>query len=400
MTAPRILVWSQHFWPESFRINEVARDLAAAGAEVTVLTGQPNYPKGEIFDGYRAAGMGVEDWDGIPIVRVPLAPRGAGRSRQLAANYLSFIASGSLIAPWLLRGRRFDAVFVYGTSPILQGIPAWIVARLKGARLVLWVQDLWPESLEVTGHVSNPRILGAVRGVVGWLYRRADLILGQSEAFVTAIRPMAGKTPVAYHPNPADAPAEGGHGHDFPPGFNIVFAGNLGTVQALEVVTAAAALLRDRPDIHITLFGSGSRDAWLAETIAQQGLANVRWAGRRPPADMPAIFAQADALLVTLNRSEILAQTVPSKVQSYLGAGKPVIAALDGEGARIVSEAGAGLAVPAEDPAGLADAIRRLADMSAADRAALGDAGRRYFAAHFEPAMLAKRLLALLTAAA
>lgn len=393
----RVLVLSQHYWPESFRINDVVAALRRAGCEVEVLTGQPNYPDGKVFAGHRAHGLGVDTGPaGERIHRVPLVPRGRGGALRLVGNYLSFLASASVLGPWLLRGRGYDVVFVYGTSPILQAIAGVVLARIKRAALVTWVQDLWPQSLEVTGYVRNPRALAAVAAVVRWIYRRNDLLLAQSRAFVSAVRPMAGSTPVAYLPNPGEAGAPtqvANHAApQLPPGFNIVFAGNLGTVQSLETVLDAAERLRAEPDIRFTLVGSGSRSAWLAEQVARRDLRNVALPGRFAPQAMPALFAQASALLVTLNRSEVLGQTVPSKVQSYLAAGRPVLAALDGEGAQVVRDAGAGIASPAEDAPALAAAVLSLGAASPQELERMGQSARRYYEAHFEPDRVALAL--------
>lgn len=392
----KVLILSQHFWPETFRINEVAQSLRDAGCEVAVLTGQPNYPDGRVLPGYRALSCGRQAWGPGPIYRVPLVPRGKGGSRRLVANYLSFLAGASVLGPWLLRGQRFDVIFVYGTSPILQALAGLVLRATTGGKLVAWVQDLWPQSLEITGHVRSPRLLGAVGRVVAWLYRRCDLLLVQSPGFAPLVRAMAGNTPVEVHPNPGELafalPPTGEPALRLEPGFNIVFAGNLGTVQALDTIVAAAQLLRDDPQVRFVIVGSGSRGDWLREEVQRLGLANVRMPGRFPPEAMPGILAQAQALLVTLTRSPVLAQTVPSKVQAYLAAGRPVIASLDGEGARVVEEAGAGVSCPAEDAAALAAAVRRLRDADAQERQRMGDAGRRYYAQQFDPAMLARRL--------
>lgn len=394
----KLLLLSQHYWPEAFRINNVAAALQAAGVEVTVLTGQPNYPGGTVFDGYRAAGSGMEHHDGVEIQRVPLIPRGTGSAPRLAANYLSFIVTAAVVGAWRLRGRRFDAVFVYGTSPILQALAAIALARLKGCALVTWVQDLWPQSLQATGYVQHPRLLAAVARIVRWIYARNDLLLLQSHAFESPVRELAPPSvPLRVHPNPGDdrdAATAASCPLVLGPGFNVVFAGNLGTAQALDTVLDAAEQLRDLPDLRLVLVGSGQRSAWLADEVRRRALTHVELPGRYPPEAMPSLFAQADALLVTLARDPALGQVVPSKMQSYLAAGRPVIAALDGEGARIVVEAGAGLVCGAEDAAALAAAVRRLHGMPAAERAALGASGRRYHDQHFSPRQLTPALIA------
>ena len=397
----KVLILSQHFWPESFRINEVAALLRENGCEVTVLTGKPNYPQGTVYPGYRAGGTQREDYEGIPVFRVPMVPRGRVQTLvSLGFNYFSFVFSAALFGAWLLRGRKCDVVFVYGTSPILQAIPGVVLSWIKRARLVVWVQDLWPESLQAAGFVDNPRVLGAVAWVVRWIYKHSDLLLVQSPAFHSAVAPLAGRTPVEYYPNPGERVFQRADQADpalaplqLEPGFNLVFAGNLGAVQGLECVLDAAQLLLPHPDVRVVLVGSGRRGEWLREQVQRRGLHNVTLPGSFPLEDMPGIFAQASALLVTLARTHpILSLTVPSKLQAYLAAGRPVIGAMDGEGARVVMESGAGFTCPAEDAQALADAILRLRALDVAQRDSMGRKAREYYLQHFEPAKLALRL--------
>jgi glycosyltransferase involved in cell wall biosynthesis len=397
----KILVLSQYFWPETFRITEVALSLRDLGHEVIVLTAQPNYPDGKVLPGYAAASLRTQTHEGLTIFRVPLVPRGRGSAILLLLNYLSFTLSATVFGPWLLRGAKVDVVFVYAPSPILQAIPAAWLALIKGAKLVTWVQDLWPESLSATGFVRSPRILAAVAAVVRWIYRKNDLLLVQSQAFVAPVLKLADGTPVVYHPNPGElsfSMSDGGQLSPLhlEPGFNVVFAGNLGTVQALDTVLAAAKLLRNEKDVRFVLVGSGSRSEWLQQEISRLGLQNIKMPGRFPPSDMPGILAQASAVLVSLVKDPIIGQTVPSKVQAYLAAGKPIIASLDGEGARVVMESGGGLACPAEDAQALADAVIRLRDAPPEELQQMAQCGLMYYAQHFEPSLLAKRLAQIL----
>lgn len=396
----RILVLTQHFWPEQFRINSFVEDLRAAGAEVAVLTGQPNYPAGRVFDGYHWSDIRCEQHpSGYDIFRVPLVPRGRGGAVRLALNYLSFLTTASSAGPVLLRGRAFDVVFVYGTSPIFQGFAGLMLRRLKRAPVVLWVQDLWPHVLVATGYLRNARILALVERAVSALYRRVDLILAQSEAFVGAIRPLAGKVPIAYFPNPGEPPpSDHAPAVNLPAGFNVVFAGNLGRAQALGTIVEAATLLSDEPEVRITLFGSGAMEDWIREHVDQRKLGNLVLAGRVPPEAMPGIYRQASALLLTLANNEELSKTVPSKLQSYLSAGVPIIAAAAGEPARVVRDSGGGIVCEPEDAMALAAAIRRLRDTPRERIEAIGRSGRAYYDAHFEPCRLASRLLEQLRA--
>lgn len=393
----RVLVVSQYYWPETFRITEVVQALRDEGCEVLVLTGQPNYPSGVTFKGYSWWSMGTERHDGVTVLRVPLFPRGNGRAIRLMLNYVSFIFSAAIFGSWLLRGRSIDSILVFAPSPILQVIPAVWLAKLKGALLVTWIQDLWPESLSATGFIRNSKLLAIVASMVKWIYRNNDLLLVQSRAFMDPVRKLAGNTPIGYHPNPGDFAFSQSENTAvcpirFEPGFNVVFTGNLGTVQALETILDAAEIIQDEERISFYLIGSGSRCEWLKSEITKRNLTNVKLLGRFPLAAMPSIMSNASVLLVSLVRNPVMSQTVPSKVQSYLAAGKPVIASLDGEGARIILEAGAGVAVPAEDATALAAAVRFLNCSSKNDLERMGANARGYYEANFEPRLLASRL--------
>jgi glycosyltransferase involved in cell wall biosynthesis len=394
----KLLLLTQYFQPENFQINSVAQTLRGKGVEVEVLTGKPNYPCGEIFAGYRAWGCQREIWSGIPIARIPLVARGRGGWR-LVVNYLSFVVSGLLFAPWLLRGKTFDSIFVYAPSPILQAIPALFLGWLKNVPVAVWVQDLWPESLSATGYVRNRAILALARKVVRFIYRHTDLLLVQSRAFEEPVRALASHTRIVYHPNSADetfvatdlAPSPAVEGVNAK--FCVLFAGNIGTAQAVEVIVEAATLLRDHADIHFVVLGDGSRRDWIRTEAAARGLVNLHLPGRFPVETMPGFMRQASALLVTLADQEIFHATVPSKVQAYLAAGKPILASLNGEGARLVTEAGAGLAVPAEDAHALADAVLQLYRMPTDVREAMGARGRVFYETHFSHDRLAEQLI-------
>ena len=388
----RLLVWSQYFWPESFHINEVVRGLREQGVELTVLTGKPNYPEGEIFAGYRAAGIQREPHDGYEVVRVPLRARSKGSAKGLALNYLSFVLSGYLFAPFALRRQAFDLVFVYAPSPLIQTLPAIFVAWLKGAPLVLWVQDIWPDALQATGFVTNRRVLRLVGRLMRTIDRHCDLILIQSEGFRDAVeRLVDDRSKVRFFPNSAAAmPAQpvvvgaaAAICKRIEASFAVVFAGNIGTVQSCETIVEAAALLREHASIRFFLVGSGSMARAIADDIAARGLDNIEMPGRVAGDEIPAIYAAASVLLLTFQPGSMLSATIPSKLQGYLAAGKPVIVSSDGEPANVLRSAAAGLVCQPGDPQALAEAVLRLAEMSAQERAVLGDNGRRYFMANF-----------------
>ena len=402
----RILVVSQYYWPEDFRINDVVRSLVEKGVEVDVLTGKPNYPEGAVFNGYRAWGCKVESWAGATVYRVPLFPRGAHSAWRLALNYLSFVASGLMFGPWLLRKRQYDVVFVYAPSPILQAIPALFLRWLKRCGLIVWVQDLWPDSLAATGYVRSPWVLRVVERVIRWIYRHTDLLLLQSRAFEASVVKLVPGKPIAYYSNSVDAmfaepPSTDVDLPEVPAldeGFAVVFAGNVGVGQAVEVMVEAAVLLKDVPAIRFVVFGQGSRWDWMREQVQAQGLSNLHLPGRFPVRTMPGLMQKAGALLVTLANEPIFAMTVPNKVQAYMAVGRPILACLNGEGARLVQEAQAGLSVPAQDAKALAAAVLQLYRMTPEERAHFGANGRRYFKAHFDHDKLVDELIAHLRA--
>jgi len=395
----RVLIVSQYFWPESFRINDVVRDLQEKSVEVEILTGKPNYPDGEFFSGYKGCGVQKEIWQGITIYRIPILPRGSKSGLKLILNYLSFVLSGLLIAPWLLRKKQYDVIFVYAPSPIFQAIPASFLGWLKGGAVVLWVQDLWPQSAEATGYVKSAWVLKLLEKLVRFTYSHTDLLLVQSKAFVEPVSKLAPNIPIAYFPNSVEKEFYSPQVIHVPKveslqsGFTVLFAGNIGSAQSMETIVAAAERLNVYPEIKIVILGSGSKEDWVAQQVIDKKITNLYLEGRFPVETMPVLMRQASALLVTLTNQPIFELTIPSKIQAYLAVGKPVIACLNGEGARLITEANAGVAVRAEDDEGLAQAIIKLYQMSEAERVQMGMNGRAYFKQHFDEEMLTAQLI-------
>lgn len=388
----RILVVSQYFWPESFIMNDIVRHLCEKGHEVVVATGKPNYPDGKIYSGYTFSGISSEPYlDKIEVLRVPLWPRGRGNALNLILNYLSFVVFGLVLFPWLLRGRSFDSIFVFAPSPITQVIPAILLKYLKRASLSVWIQDLWPESLSATGFLKNGLALRLVGLMVKLIYYFSDTLFVQSRAFIDAVAKYAKKEKIIYFPNSYDLQSVRGDlvvpddlQRVLSDHFCVVFAGNLGTAQALDTVVKAAIHLTEMTDIRLVLVGSGSRLNWLKEQKQLYKLDNLVLAGRFPVSVMPLVFEQADALLVTLNHDEIFSLTIPSKLQAYLAAGKPIIASLDGEGARILTEAEAGYSSPAEQVLPLVESIMKMYSLNDEQRKIMGIRGQRYFSQNFD----------------
>ncbi len=395
----RILIVSQYFWPEEFRINDIAEGLVERGYEVTVLTGFPNYPKGQLEKGYSWLGPYSESFGGVKIIRVPLITRGKGKSLRLVFNYISFVLTASLAGPIFCKG-KFDAIFVYQPSPVTVGIPARILGKIKKAPILFWVQDLWPESLTATNAIKSGWIIKKVGHLVRWIYKGCHKILVQSKAFVEPVQKMGvAKNNIYYFPNSAEAfyqpePAETQwNGPELPEGFRVMFAGNIGKAQSFETILSAAEILMPHKHIQWVIVGDGREIPWLRREIEQRGLhKSFHLMGRHPVETMPLWFSQADVMLASLSKDPIFSMTIPAKVQSYLACGRPIIASIDGEGSRIVEESNSGIGVGAQDSKALADAVLAMSRMTKAEREAMGKNAHQYFQTHFSRERLLDRL--------
>ena len=386
----KLLILSQYFWPENFRINDVVEGLTERGHAVTVYTGLPNYPGGRYFDGYGFLGPLHERYKSAEVRRAPLIARGSGGGLRLAINFFSHAFFATLLAPWLARG-RFDAILVYEPSPMTIGIPARALRAMKRAPLLFWVQDLWPESLSATGAVKNRAVLGLVDRLIKWIYRGCDRVLVQSEAFIPSVEAHGvPRSRIRYVPNSAEnfyrrVQAEPADAHELPAGFRVMYAGNIGAAQDFATILAAAERLKSESRIQWIVFGDGRMRNWVQEEVRRRDLGDcVHLLGQRPPQHMPRYFAHADVLLATLRREPIFAYTIPSKIQAYIACGKPVIAALEGEGGRQIREAGAGWVVPPENPQALADAVMAASRAENSELDRMGERGEAWFREHFE----------------
>jgi colanic acid biosynthesis glycosyl transferase WcaI len=400
----KILIVSQYFWPENLRINDLAAELVERGHDVKILTGLPNYPEGRIFEEFRSDPGKYQRFHGSEIVRVPLIPRRDGSALWLSLNYVSYFVSASLLGAWKLRHDRFDAIFVFGLSPITACIPAIVLKRLKKIPIVFWVLDLWPESLSAVGAVTSKRILAAFGAVVRFIYRNCDLVLAQSRSFIAGIGkycPNAEK--IRYFPSWSEELFKSQDVQPAPEvanlcgGFTVLFAGNIGEAQDFPTVLKAAEKLRHYRHIRWVVVGDGRMAAWVKEQVAARGLDDsVVMPGRFPLNRMPSFFCHADALLVSLKESEIFSMTIPGKVQTYLSSGLPLIGSIDGEGANVIRESGAGYATKAGDADALAAAVLKMSEIGLEARARMGAAGMAYYSAQFDKKLLFDRLEALL----
>ncbi len=382
-------------------INDVVRAMHAQGHEITVVTGQPNYPDGITFKGYKAWQLSAEEFlPGLTLHRIPTYPRKRGGALNLILNYGAFVASGLLFMPWILRGLKTDAILVYAPSPLTQAIPAVLLGWFKRAPVALWVQDLWPESLESTGFVKNKTALKWVGGLVRAIYSGCHTLIAQSHAFVPAMARYAPNKAIVYHPNSFPDDSQGASialpeklDRLLSNYFCVVFAGNLGKFQSLDTIIEVANRLKGHAQIRIVLIGSGERSEWLEQQKAALKLDNLELPGRFPIEAMPAILRKCAALMVTLNDDPTFNSTVPGKVQAYLSAGRPILAGINGEGARVIRESGAGLIGRAQHADDLYANVMALYGMPQTERDTMGQMGRAYYLEHFEVQAQTRRLV-------
>lgn len=394
----KILVVTQYFWPENFRINDLALSLKERGNDVVVLTGKPNYPQGKFYFNYSFFSNKREYWNEIKIYRSPVIPRGDAGGIRLMINYLSFAFLNSITA--LSISEKFDKILVYEPSPVTVGFPAVLMKVRKKAPIYFWVQDLWPHSVTAAGGVNNKFVIRILDTLTKWIYKRCDTILIQSEAFRSIVESQGvAKEKIIFYPNSVESlfrisEPKAEILNKLPEGFKIMFAGNIGESQDFETIIEAARIVAlKNTNIKWIILGDGRKRQDVEQRINEIGLNNQFYLlGSYPVETMPDFFACADCLLVSLKRDYIFSLTIPSKIQSYLACGKPVLASLDGEGARIVEIAKAGLTVEAENPDKLAEKVLEFYKLSQLEREQMGANARKYFEENFERELLTNRL--------
>lgn len=385
----RILLLSQWCYPEPGpRVHELADGLARRGHEVTLITGFPTYPKTRFYDGYHPRFYRRDAYGAAEVLRLPHFPHGGKSVSKRILNYSSFMLSAAGLGSWL--SKRADCMYVF-LPPPTTGLAAWFLSIVKRVPFLCDVQDIWPEAVVASGMLREGKALDAISRVQGFIYDRAKLVTvpspGYKRNLVTKGVPE-GKVEIVpnwadteiYKPVPYDRDLAVRLGLDGT--FNVLFAGNLGIVQALDTVIEAAELLREVPSIRFVFAGSGVEESRLRTLSEQKGLDNVRFLGRFSHEEMADLYGICDALLVHLKRDPLFEITIPSKTLAYLACGKPVLMAVEGDAAELVASAGAGRVCAPQDPRALAETVRALHAESEDRRRAMGGAGRQYFLEH------------------
>ncbi len=394
-----ILIVTQYFWPENFKINDLAQEMVSKGHKVTVLTGIPNYPKGKFFEGYGLSKRKTEEYNGIEVIRSPMIARGSGSGFRLAINYASFVL-GCIYSSLSLLKKNYDSIFVFEVSPITVCLPAIFFKKIKKTPICLWVLDLWPESINAASNLNSKTLSKLLIPVVKFIYHNTDKILVSSRGFINSIKNKGiEEHKIEYFPQWAEdiyKPVKKTPFSDFPildkNSFKIIFAGNIGESQDFPSILKAAKILKDE-NIDWIFIGNGRKKSWVEKKIKQYNLNDcVHLLGSFPMNTMPMFFSNADCLLFSLKKKEIFSLTVPGKVQSYLASAKPILAMIDGEAANIIKDAKAGIVCNSEDPQALAKNIKNLSSLSNEDLNILGQNGLMYYKKYFDRKVLMDRI--------
>lgn len=392
-----ILVVSQYFYPEQFRINDICQEWVKRGFKVTVITGIPNYPEGKYYEGYGISKKRKETWNGIDIIRIPLIPRGKSKI-GLVCNYLSFPVSGFI---WnLLSNIKADYVFNFETSPMTQTLIAVWYAQKHKVPCYLYVQDLWPEAVETVTGIHNPFIIKPLDTMVRYIYKHCDKIFCTSPSFVRDIcKRGVDKKKVYYWPQYAEEFYQPSEKHSVPEiedddSFKIIFTGNIGYAQGLDTIPKAAKILKSKgANVKFYIVGDGRYKQELIKEISYAGVEDmVLLIGRHPAKRIPEFLACCDVAYVSFMNDSLFSKTIPAKVQSYMACGMPVLAASEGETNRIVQKADCGLCSRIGDEVSLAENVEKMMSMELAELERMGKNAREFCNRYFSKKVLMDKM--------
>ncbi|MBQ1175735.1 MAG: glycosyltransferase family 4 protein [Treponema sp.] len=392
----RIVIFTNHFFPEDFKVNDIAFELQKLNYDVTVITAIPDYPKGKFYDGYGFFKKRREVVNGVKVIRLPIIPRGKGGAIRLVLNYISYYLSLKIFTFFHSLRNKYDAVFVHLTSPFFIGVPATYLKRKQNIPMYFWVLDLWPESLISAGGINNKFIISSQNRMVRNVYENCDKILISSKGFEKSICEKGDfKEKLVYFPNWAESVSEKTPS-DFDiktikpfdsineDSFIILFAGNIGEAQNLDAVLQSAIELKNHKNIKFVFVGDGRRRESLISVVQENNLQEtVFFPGRFPIETMSVFMNSASVLLFSLKDQICFNLTVPAKVQFYMSQSKPILAMINGDGAALINEAKCGFSVPAGDSKSLSENILKMSNMRKEELKKLGENGEEFYKMNF-----------------
>lgn len=407
----KLCIFTNHFFPEDFKVNDIAFELVNRGIDVTVITAIPDYPQGKFFDGYGLFKKNKEWVNGCRVIRLPIIPRGKGGSKRLILQYISYYISSIVFTFFHKFFHKYDGVFVHLTSPFFIGLAASHLKRYQKIPMFFWTLDLWPESITAAAGISHPIVIGPLSRQVQKVYDNCDKILIGSKGFELSILEKGDyKDKLVYFPNWCEITSGEILSADYSEiepfvsltekDFVVLFAGNLGEAQNICcIIDAAIDLFDSNPEIKFVFLGDGRAKEQAVQKSEQAGILGktVFFPGRFPIESMPFFMSKASVLLVSLRDELIFNLTVPSKVQFYMAQGKPILAMLNGDGADLIAESKCGIAVPANDKKAFATALKKMGSLPEDELSQLGANGKEYYEKNFTKEQRMEQLMGLIS---
>ena len=394
----RILVISQYYYPEQFRINDICKELVNRGHEVTVLTGIPNYPEGKYYKGYSLTKKRKDIKDGVNIIRLPIIPRGK-KSIMLILNYISFIISGFFWSKFTRK--KFDKVFIYEVSPMFQALPGVWYAKRRKIDCYIYVMDLWPESIQLVTNLNNKMVLKQINKIVDYIYKNCKKIFTSSESFIENIYKRGhSRDKLIFWPQYAE--------EFYKPlnrekckkkemntnNFKIVFAGNIGYAQGLEIIIEATKILKQKNrKVIFYLIGNGRAKEDLIKQVKDNELQDyIKFIDRQPAEKIPEFYANADMSFITLKKNLISDEILPAKLQSYFACGIPILGSADGEIKQVIEKSKAGFCVESGNAEKLAKQIEECMKLTKEELIQMKKNARDFYEKNYEKQMLLNKL--------
>ena len=385
----KILVICQYYYPEPFRITDICEELVKRGNEVFVVTGQPNYPMGKVYDGYKGSNRRDEIINGVKIHRCFTVARGKGLIKRFL-NYYSYALSSSHYVARIKDD--FDVVFVNQLSPVMMADAGVKYKKKHSKKLFLYCLDLWPESLAAGGIKRSSKIYSYYHKVSEKLYKAADKIAVTSKSFADYFEKEFGISDIQYLPQYAEEIFNPEICRKEPNGYtDLMFAGNIGVMQDIDTIVKAAQLTADIKNLRWHIVGDGSELERIKKTAEDSE--NIIFHGRQPLEKMPEYYAMADAMLITMCNDENISRTLPGKMQTYLFAGKPIIGAIDGETKYIIGDADCGICSPASDAERLSENVRNFVALPNEKRKMLALNSKNYYSRFFDKETVINELI-------
>lgn len=398
----RILVVCQHFWPESFRINDITDYLLDKEYEVDVLCGRPNYPSGELAQGYTLWNKRIEKYKGATIYRSFELPRGDNSNMRIFLNYISFPIFSLFLTPKLML-KKYDQILIYQLSPVMMAIAGILIGKIRKTPTTMYVLDLWPENLFSVLNIQNKILRSLITRISHWHYRHADKLIALSETMQQKLLEITRKTndSVIVLPQAAEKLYEiplkdSSIENRFKDTFNIVFTGNISPAQSFSTMIQAAQILKDKglKNMRWIIVGDGMSRHEVKNDIKSKNLDDTFvFEGQKPVGDIPKYTNIANILVGCLVKSDLLEATIPAKVMSYIASGKPIVLAMDGEVQQLINdEIRCGYAGPTESATILAENIENIYLSSLEQREEMGQRAKAYHLEHFERSIILNKM--------